>query len=133
MSVKNTLDGWVSPVELIYKDVQKTFLEKTDEHIMARVESELGVKVNQDELIKAMNYDREQYEKGFENGYKQRDDEIIRCKDCKYFESRDYTYYKTTECENQHVRNMTNGDDMTIFCPEEDFYCPYGERKETDE
>ena len=43
---------------------------------------EYGLDVNMDELIKALNYDREQYSKG----YRDRDEEIIRCKDCKYYE-----------------------------------------------
>ena len=37
-----------------------------------------GVKVDKDELIKALQYDRGQYQKG----YNDRDSEIVRCKDC---------------------------------------------------
>lgn len=83
----NALEGWASPIEFVYQNAQKTYLEQIEGHIMARCEEVLGVKVDRDELIKAMNYDREQYKKGFENGYKQRDKEIVRCKDCKYSES----------------------------------------------
>jgi len=40
----------------------------------------VGVNVDKEELLKALQYDREQYQKG----YKDRDDQIIRCKDCKH-------------------------------------------------
>ena len=38
-----------------------------------------GINVDKDELIKALSYDRHQYQKGYDD----RDAEIIRCKDCK--------------------------------------------------
>ncbi len=38
----------------------------------------VGVNVDKDELLKALQYDRNQYQKG----YADRDSEIIRCKDC---------------------------------------------------
>lgn len=41
-----------------------------------------NVDVNKEELIKALAYDRDQYQKG----YSDRDQEIVRCKDCEYFE-----------------------------------------------
>ena len=40
----------------------------------------VGVNVDRDELIKALRYDRDQYKKG----YADRDEEIVRCKDCKW-------------------------------------------------
>lgn len=43
--------------------------------------------------------------------------EIIRCKDCKSFKGG-----CCAKC----------GDDTTTFEPDKDFYCKYGERKETD-
>lgn len=38
----------------------------------------VGIYVDKDELIKALKYDRDQYEKG----YKDREKDIVRCKDC---------------------------------------------------
>lgn len=43
----------------------------------------VGVNVDKEELVKALQYDREQYQKG----YKDRDDQLVRCKDCDYYES----------------------------------------------
>lgn len=57
--------------------------EKTDEVIFKAVVNILP-QVNKEELIKALEYDREQYSKG----YKDRDSEIVRCKDCVYWKYR---------------------------------------------
>ena len=124
IEIKNALEDWVSPVELIYEDAKNTFFEQTEEHIMARVESTLGVKVDRDELIKAMNYDREQYRKGFENGYKKRNAEIIRCKDCIY------NYGIMHNCEfskDDIVCTMWETDGM-----HSDDFCSSGERIKTE-
>lgn len=64
---------------------------------------DVGVNVDKEELLKALQYDREQYQKG----YKDRDDQIVRCKDCR----------KNMMCE------------MTIHKPE-DWFCADGERRE---
>ena len=71
----------------------------------------VGIYVDKDELIKALEYDREQYEKG----YKDRERDIIRCKDCKYY---------------------PNGDGSTKWLPCREiitppgWYCADGERRE---
>lgn len=90
IEIKNALEGWVSPIELIYREAETEFVKHTEEGIMAKIESTLEVKVDRDELIKAMHYDREQYRKGCENGYKKRDAEIVRCKDCKWYDGTPY-------------------------------------------
>lgn len=48
-----------SPIELIYKDVQ----DRLDNDILYAVQK-VDIKVNKEELIKALEYDRKQYEKG---------------------------------------------------------------------
>lgn len=58
--------GYSSPIELIYSGIQ-TRLEDSVCEAVQRV----GVNVDKDELIKALQYDREQYAKGFTDGYKQ--------------------------------------------------------------
>lgn len=51
--------------------------------------------------------------------------EIVRCKDCKHF--------NTGWCMNEDIREMCCGDDATFFYTDPDFFCKFGERKETDE
>ena len=46
----------------------------------------VGVTVDRDELIRALRYDREQYQKGFDDA--KRDAVVVtRCKDCKHFKN----------------------------------------------
>lgn len=55
-----------SPIEKIVKDIQKA----DEDHLMFTVESSIGYAVDKEELIKALQYDRKQYEKGYEDGRK---------------------------------------------------------------
>ena len=69
-----------SPIEKYLANVKMT----VDDSIYKAV-SQYGIKVDKDELLKALQYDRNQYETGYRDGYKARDKEIIHCKDCKYY------------------------------------------------
>ena len=44
----------------------------------------MNITVDKDELIRALRYDREQYQKGFDDARKNAV-LVVRCKDCKYF------------------------------------------------
>lgn len=52
-----------SPIEIIQSDIQM----KTEECILKAVQK-IGVNIDKDELIKAIMYDRKQYEKGYADG-----------------------------------------------------------------
>lgn len=56
----------------------------TNERIVSAVLS-YGIDVDKEELLRALRYDREQYEKGYAAGYYAALDEIVRCKDCKFW------------------------------------------------
>lgn len=58
-----------NPINLIYKDYQTQMKVDVDKLILEAVQ-EVGVVVDKDELIKAINYDRQQYEKGYADGKK---------------------------------------------------------------
>ena len=67
----NALDGWESPVTVVTENILKAMTdvkEAMDGKVMEAV-FKVGIEVNKDELIKAMQYDRDQYEKGYRNGY----------------------------------------------------------------
>ena len=49
-----------SPIEIIYKEMQTEF-----ENNVYKAVQEYGVSVDKDELIKALRYDRNQYDKGY--------------------------------------------------------------------
>ena len=80
--------AYESPIKLI-ETMTENIVDETnkavDEYIYKSILN-VGVDVDRNELIRALRYDREQYEKGYRDG--QRD--IVRCGDCKW--------YKTENC-----------------------------------
>lgn len=60
--------GYESPIRLITEQIASDIAKKTDETVWEAV-WQTGVVVDKDELIKALEYDREQYEKGYRAGY----------------------------------------------------------------
>lgn len=60
--------GYESPISMVTQQLATEVAKKTDDTIWeAIVKTE--VVVDKDELIKAMQYDRKQYEKGYRAGY----------------------------------------------------------------
>ena len=114
---------WVSPVELFTKEFQT----RIDDGIQQLIEVELGAKIDREEFIKAMNYDRNQFAVGFKSGYAKRDSEIVRCKDCKHLVEIDP--------DNLYVCDRIDigmDGEPSFLNPENDF-CSCGERRETNE
>lgn len=56
-------------INTIYDDIATKIKEDTDTYICKTIRH-MGIEVNKEELIKAINYDRGQYEKGFRDGVK---------------------------------------------------------------
>lgn len=65
-----------SPVEVIVSDVATEFAKQQDEYIYRTIQS-IDVKVDKEELIRALQYDRDQYEKG----YRDAASEFAKCKE----------------------------------------------------
>lgn len=57
-----------SPIEKIYGEIQSDIARQEEDALVATVTREVGYKVDKDELIKALKYDRHQYEKGYYEG-----------------------------------------------------------------
>ncbi len=68
---------WESPVNIIYGEMQTQIEGEAFKAIQ-----NVGIDVNKQELLKALQYDREQYSKGYSDGYnKAIDDFAERLKD----------------------------------------------------
>ena len=92
--------SYQSPIDLIIGQMNLSL-----EGEICKAVQNVGVNVDKEELLKALQYDRGQYQKG----YKDRDSEIVRCEECKHYEN----------CEvNDLLLNHENG------------YCSAGERNE---
>lgn len=66
--------SYQSPIEVIQTQMRNQIEGEIYKAVM-----NVGVNVDKEELLKALRYDRGQYQKG----YKDRDDQIVRCKNCK--------------------------------------------------
>ena len=60
------MSGYISPIEMIVGQIQT----EMDNQVMRAVQN-VGVTVDKDELVKALNYDRQQYDKGYGDGYRE--------------------------------------------------------------
>lgn len=54
-----------SPITKIYGEIHDEIIRKDEEHLMTVVTQNVGYRVDRDELIKALRYDRGQYRKGY--------------------------------------------------------------------
>ena len=59
--------NWESPVT-ITQEIAKKIVSDTEDYIMSEI-YKTGVTVNKEELIKAIKYDRDQYNKGYCDGF----------------------------------------------------------------
>jgi predicted GNAT superfamily acetyltransferase len=59
--------SYESPITAIYDQIATQINQDFEDRIMAEVKMKVDVDVDKDELIKALNYDRGQYEKGMED------------------------------------------------------------------
>ena len=106
-----------SPFELTINDITTQMARNIDEMSWQAVQR-VGINVDKDKLLTALKQDaeryREAYANGYDTGYEQRDDDIVRCKDCK------------------HLNAPANG---VPFCKrvkkfvDADWFCADGERK----
>lgn len=54
-----------SPIEKIFGEIQNEIKRKDEEHLMIAVNQSVGYAADKTELLKALQYDRRQYEKGY--------------------------------------------------------------------
>lgn len=90
--------SYQSPIDVIMGQMNISY-----ENEICKAVKNVGVNVDKNELLKVLQYDRGQYQKG----YADRDSEIVRCKDCR----------KNMMCE------------MTIHKPK-DWFCADGVAKD---
>lgn len=59
---------WDSPITKVSTDIQTRLAEAEEGKIMMIVEETIGYHVDKEKLIKALNYSKEQYNKGYAEG-----------------------------------------------------------------
>ena len=63
-TIPSVTDGYVSPIQTIASQIEMTY-----ENEVYKAVQRVGIEVDKDELLKALQYDRQQYAEGFRNGY----------------------------------------------------------------
>lgn len=104
------LGEYESPITFCFEKHVKELCNAIDETSI-RCIINTGVEVNKEELLKALAYDRRQYEQGWKDAKK----EIVHCIDCKHLMFSDMY----GECSRCNLNGLVNPDD----------YCSRGERK----
>lgn len=66
----NSLDGYESPIFIAVKRCFDEIVEKRENEWITKIEEEVGFHIDKNELVKALNYERDQYSKGYSHGYK---------------------------------------------------------------
>lgn len=75
--IEDIITGYESPIKKYVDEVTKGIQQKEDAYLMECVRK-VGIDVDKEELLKALRYDRDQYEKGFEAGRCRADIELAR-------------------------------------------------------
>lgn len=57
-----------SPIEIITTDTVMKIVKEQEKQVFRAIQN-VGINVDRDELIKALNYDRNQYQEGHKDGY----------------------------------------------------------------
>ncbi len=73
-----------SPIDVLITDIQHQIAEQQDEQVYKAVVS-VGINVDKEELLRALQYDRHQYAKGHLDGTADAMASIVRCKDCDFY------------------------------------------------
>ena len=76
MKIKTIDWEWESPISVITEQIAEDMQKQKDAAIMKCVES-CGISVDKEELVKALAYDRRQYELGLKNGEMRAYEQII--------------------------------------------------------
>ena len=104
-----------SPIDIIYGQ-----METQMEGDILRAVQKYGINVDKEELVRALNYDREQYYNGYADGRNDALADLVRCKDCKWYAPNNDGSWLGCAFDTR------NKDDE----PKADDFCSYGEKKE---
>ena len=110
-----------SPIDLLVADIQYQFEKQQDEEIYKAVLHYVP-NVDKEELLRALKYDRNQYDKGYADGKRDAEEALVRCKDCKH-RGTDYCIF--------HIKGEP-ADEELLQKLDNDF-CSYGERRTDNE
>ena len=111
--------NYKSPIETIVSEMYTRILQEQENKVFEAIQN-MGINVDRDELMRALRYDRGQYDEGYSEGYVEgwieANKKLVHCKECKHI---DTDGCGAIYCEKWDRWEMP-----------EDFFCSYGERKD---
>lgn len=117
---KNIPVDYDSPINIVVNQMASEIAKFTDDGVMQAV-VKAGFDIDKDKLVSILQQDRKRYNEAYLKGYKDRGEEIVRCKDCKHF-GRYYAESKNGVCNK-----------LNIIERSEYWFCADGEREDEDE
>ena len=63
-------EGYESPITGYISQISHQIIEQRDNAVVAQINEQIGVNVDKNELIRALNYDRNQFNEGYRKGYR---------------------------------------------------------------
>lgn len=81
-----------SPINLAVQQMASEIARFTEDGVMKAVVN-AGFDIDKDKLVRILQQDRERYQEAYRKGYNAREDEIIRCRDCKWWDKKDESDY----------------------------------------
>lgn len=109
---------WESPITKIYGDIHNEIVRQDEENYMCAITQAIGYRVDKDELIRALQYDREQYNKGYSDGVKETVKAALEEINSEIFfeimDNRDHITYcnalnRCYEIVDKHIKEIDNG------------------------
>lgn len=117
-----------SPFELTISDITTQMARNIDEACWQAIQR-IGINVDKEKMLIALKQDAERYReafsKGRDTGYAKRDEEIVRCKDCKHRTEEMYNY-----CNNPNDKRYVC--QINDLAKKPDWFCADGERGSDD-
>ena len=107
-----------SPIKLHVANIYNQIVEQQENEVYKAVLHYVP-DIDKAELIRALQYDREQYQKGYADGQRDAEAKVVRCADCKHWDN---------DSDLPGCTNEFNG----LVCGRADDFCSYGERKDGD-
>ena len=113
-----------SPIEIdfatnLISNMTKELAEHIDNETFHAI-CQAGFYIDREKMVQILKQDKERYADAYRRGYAKRDEEIVRCKDCRHRDPED----KKCDC----------GHDIQWQLPrEDDWFCADAERREDDE
>jgi hypothetical protein len=115
-----------SPIKIIESttdSLMKAIIKQRDDAIFAEIQSSFGVALDREELIRALQYDRDQYHKGYADGKRDAMEELVRCKDCEHWK---HMEEGLGDCTHPRFHLAGHADPTTNW----NDFCSCGERKD---